>query len=166
MTSTHARRLAAAAALALVIGGLAACGGDDDEAGEATEEEAAGGLEADPAGGELAAYCSAELGLEAAAAGADFESDPAGAASSVLETAQAARELAPEEVAPLLDDGIAVLQGVADGGDPAAMQDFDSTPIHAYDLENCGWESSEVTATDYAFEGLPAEIPAGPTASR
>jgi hypothetical protein len=163
MISPHARRLAAAAALALAIGGLAACGGDDDDtAGEATEDEAGGGLEADPAGGELAAYCSAELTLEAASASADFEGDPAGAAGSLLETAQASRDLAPEEVAPLLDEGIAVLQGVADGGDPAAMESFDFTPVHTYDLENCGWESSEVTAKDFAFEGLPAEIPAGP----
>ena len=78
----------------------------------------------------------------------------------MLETAQASRDLAPEEVAPLLDEGIAVLQGVADGGDPAAMESFDFTPVHTYDLENCGWESSEVTAKDFAFEGLPADIPA------
>ena len=92
-------------------------------------------------------------------AGADFEGDPAGAAGSLLETAQASRDLAPEEVAPLLDEGIAVLQGVADGGDPAAMES-DFTPVHTYDLENCGWESSEVTAKDFASRDCrPTSLP-------
>ena len=79
----------------------------------------------------------------------------------MLETAQAARELAPEEVAPLLDDGIAVLQGVADGGDPAAMQDFDSTPIHAYDLENCAVGVVGGDRHGLRLRGAAAEIPTG-----
>ena len=100
---------------------------------------------------------SAELTLEAASAGASRATP--GTAGSLLETAQASRDLAPEEVAPLLDEGIAVLQGVADGGDPAAMESFDFTPVHTYDLENCGWESSEVTAKDFAVRGTAGRHP-------
>jgi hypothetical protein len=163
MRPTHAGRLAGAAALALLVGGLAACGGDDDGdggdnagGGAATTTEAAGG------GGELAAYCSAEVDLETTSASVDFEGDPAGAAASILEKATVARDLAPDDVVPLFDEGIATLQSVVDGGDPAALEAFDPSRIHAFDLENCGWETSEVTATEYAFEGIPDEVPAGP----
>lgn len=32
---------------------------------------------------------------------------------------------------------------------------------HAYDLANCGWKKVEVTAVEYAFQGIPATIEKG-----
>jgi len=38
-----------------------------------------------------------------------------------------------------------------------------SGTVHAYDVDNCGWNVVDVAASNYAFDGLPDELPAGET---
>jgi hypothetical protein len=170
---TRPRRYAAVASLALLVGGLAACGdddggGDDAQAGaEGTEGggtgTTAGGLEAQPAGGELDAYCTAVVDLEATAALNDPSGDPVAFAEAMLEPATTVQEVAPDEVEPVVADGVAILQQVVDTGDPTGLQGLEQTtaPLHEFDVDNCGWEVSDVTMADYSFAGLPDELAAG-----
>lgn len=173
------RRVAALAIAALTL--LAACGDDDDN------EEASGGTttteaddtssttEAEGDGGDVEAYCDAELTLETTPEpDIDFE------ALSPEEQAEAAKQFASEnmrpaadavlEVAPPeLEEHFAVLDAalteVEETGDFSQFESPEFTEaqaaVHEYDLENCGWESVEVTAIDYGFEGIPTTVPTG-----
>ena len=175
-TPSRGRRLAAAASIALVVGGLAACGGDDDEG--ATDDAQAGaegsdgttGTTAAPAsadgaaGGDVEAYCSAVVTLEhTAALGNGPDVDPAAFAETLVEPATAVLEVAPDEVAPAVADGVAILEGVVDSGDPSGLEELEAAtaPMHEIDIENCAWEVTDVTAADYSFAGIDDEMAAG-----
>jgi uncharacterized cupredoxin-like copper-binding protein len=62
---------------------------------------------------------------------------------------------------------MALVEELAATGDGSLLESGEATQItataHAFDLANCGWESIAVTATNYAFDGLPAEVEAGVT---
>jgi hypothetical protein len=164
---SRGRRLAAAASIALLVGGLAACG-DDDEGADDAQAGAEGTDDATPttgapAGGDLAAYCDATLELEQVAATSDPSADPVAFAEQLLPRATAVQDAAPDEVAPTVADGVAILQEVADTGDPSGLEGLEAAtaPLHEFDLENCGWEVAEVTAADFSFDGIGAELAAG-----
>ena len=167
--STRLRVLAVLCCLSLVA---VACGDDDDEAtataDETTTTAAEGEGEAEGADSE---YCrlSAEMNEQ------DGPPSP--------EQLEALREAAPEEIkaeADVVVDAFVAAEG--DFGkvfsDPAVEENLGA--IEEYDAEVCGIDNGgeedepdtepiegaqvvPVTAVDFAFEGLPAEIPAGPT---
>jgi len=139
--------------------GLSGCGDDDD------------------GDGDVEAYCEDTLAIETIPEpDIDFES------MSEEEQAEAAKEFASEELVPLaekiqanapeeiaddIDTLVAAVDEIAETGDfgvfDSAETEEASDNAHAFDLANCGWESSEVTAREYEFEGVAAEYEAGPT---
>jgi hypothetical protein len=169
-----------AAVLTLSLLG-AACGGDDDEdaatdapattAGETSDGTAAAGA----AGGDTGEFCDAALALETAPSPPFSDEGPEAEAAAIAGWAgETIQPLAAEAVATApaeLEEALATMSGAVDAmavdGDTAA---FDSPEFaaadaeaHAWEMDNCGWASQEVTTVDYAFEGLPDEMPAGPT---
>ena len=167
MTITQRRRhpqrwwagLAVVVALSLVG---AACGDDDDAA--ATDDTPAADSGSDTtaaAGGDNAAFCQARVDLEAQF-GAD-QPDVA-AITAILEDFQAA---APADLAENVTGLSEALAGAAESGDdpsqdPAFVENID--PIDQFVLAECGFETVEVSAKEYSFEGMPATIPAGTVA--
>jgi hypothetical protein len=98
-------------------------------------------------------YCQAHLDAEAAATSGDPElTGPA------FEAALAA---IPDDLRP-------ALQTVIDSGGDPTNPDFD--PAYAQILDylsaECGFAELEVLATDYAYGGIPEDVPAGPTIMR
>ena len=137
--------------------GLSGCG-DDDEV-------------------DVEAYCEDTLAIETIPEpDIDFES------MSEEEQAEAAKKFASEDLQPLakkiqanapeeisgdIDTLVAAVDEVAETGNFGVFDSAETAEAgddaHAFDLANCGWESSEVTAKDYEFEGVAAEYEAGPT---
>lgn len=142
MTHHHARRLVVAIAVAAVACpvGLAAAGT------EPTPSEPA------PAAADAMSYCTAHLALEAAMS----SGDPAMIGPAV----NAVTESAPAEIADAL--AVAIESGQTDGPPtPEFVEAYGA--VTAWVSENCGFASLDVLATDYAFGGIPDEVPAGPT---
>jgi hypothetical protein len=163
------RGVVAAAVVALLAAG---CSDDDDDGGALTDQPGETTTSASAAGagdGAADAYCAAETELEllpppdssdtaALAAWAGSVAKPA-----VLEVTQVAQD----ELTSDLGAVTAALDQLIDTGDSAALSDPGyveaAARIHEYDLANCGWTRVDVTATEYAFEGIPEELPAGVT---
>ena len=159
------RRRGLTVVLAAVLSmGVAGCGDDDDdtEAGGADTTEAA-------AGGGVEEYCERIGVLETLPQPeADFES------MSPEQLRDFAKNYVTEEVQPLVEDlkphipdeiradanvVIAGFDEVAASGDFQALEDDQEVQaaelrIHEFDLENCGWGSSEVEGLDYAYKGV------------
>jgi hypothetical protein len=170
------RSVRVAVAAATVAGlVLAACGDDDED--DATTDEAAGESAAASGGdSELGAYCDAVVALEMAPEPeVDFET------ATPEEQAEALKAYAAETLRPLADDvaaaapeevtaDVETLRGALDQmaatGDPAGWDAPEaaaaSDRVHDFDLESCEWTTSDVVTTDYAFGGVPDELPAGP----
>ena len=178
-------------ALALVAG-VAACGGDDadEETGSAsgsasapaddtttTEgDEGEGDGDGEEASGDVEAYCDATLEIEtipepqfdeSATPEEQAETAKTFAAEEMQPLAQEIQEVAPEEIAADIEILVGAVDELAETGDfegvfgqPEVEEASDNA--HAFDLENCGWEQTDVTAVDYAFEGLPETLPTGP----
>jgi hypothetical protein len=163
------RGLAAVAIVALIAAGC----GDDDESDSSSGGAAPAGA---PAGSDVDTYCDAVLGMETAPEpDIDFET------ATPEEQAAAIRSYATDVIQPLVADAVAaapdeiaaegeVASGafaeMAETGDPSVMEQPDTAAafdtLHAFELENCGWTRQDVTATEYAFAGLPDELAAGP----
>ena len=151
-----------AAGLALA---LAACG-DDGTAGPAgtsprvTDPAATGTPATGPAtttepqvttaASDPSAFCRAELEVETAIMN---EADPSAAISAAVAAA-------PPDVAPALDTVLAEFQ--ANGGESEAFDEAYGEMVD-WMKGNCGYGTIEATATEYAFAGIPEEVPAGPT---
>ena len=172
MTTRHggrARRiaLACAAALTLVLGACGDSDGNGDASGDSSEQAA---------GGDVEAYCEAELEIETIgepdidfenaseeeqqAAAKEFATD------ELLPKAKAVQEEAPEEIKTDVDTLVAAIEEAAETGDFAAFEEDDEikaaeAKLHEFDLENCGWTSADVEAVDYAFNGLDDSYDAG-----
>jgi hypothetical protein len=174
-----------AAVVTAALLGLAACGDDDepdarpdaDDGTEAEAEPAGSSGDSDSGdGSDTDAYCAATLALETAP---PPDVDFATATPEQLTAAMKAyasdvmRPLADEVIATApaeLDDEIQVLDAALDEMAATGEDAFETPEVsaaadaaHAYDLATCGWETVDVTATDYAFDGVPEELPAGPT---
>jgi hypothetical protein len=169
MTRFSRQRTITAALIGLAI--VAAACGDDDEA--SSEAETA------------AAVSSAEgAAAEGAAAGADGSADLGAYCNTffAIEAAFNADEPDPAEIGPLLDDiaaehpaevgeHVTVMVDAArqavETGDTAGFETPEFAAAEpaagAYNFENCPGEKGEVQAVDYAFEGIPDELPAGQT---
>jgi hypothetical protein len=71
----------------------------------------------------------------------------------------------PDEIQPDVDKLLAIAHEGAATGDPATLSSPDlrnsDRNIDQYMLQQCGYESVQVTATDNAYQGLPDTLPAG-----
>lgn len=141
-------------ALFLAAAGLGACGDDGDAASPTTTTSpptstTAGAAEevstADPT-----AFCEAELAAEAAIAGEAPDADA---------KVDAMIELAPDEIRSSVEDAMANAESGA--GDPAFDEPYGE--VMAFLVDRCDAHEQAVTLTDDGFDGLPAEIEAGPT---
>ena len=172
--SHRLRMLAALTCLSLVA---VACGDDDDEATAAGDETTTTAAEGEGAAeGADSEYCRLAAEMD------EQEAPP------TIEQLEALRDVKPEEIATEID--IVVDAFVAADGDfgkafsdPAVEENLG--PIEEYEADVCGvggdddeGEEGEdepetepiegaqvipVTGVDFAFQGIPAEIPAGPT---
>jgi uncharacterized cupredoxin-like copper-binding protein len=159
---TSWRRAGALAAVAVLAVGVGACGDDDDDASTDTTASAA---EADPA-----AYCDALLEFNGKVMQTEIDED-----SSADDVKAAGEELAPlfqtmadnapasvaDDVADLNDRAI---QPLLEGEGEAFNADdtFEAyTAVVDRSADECDLEPLAVTAVDYAFQGVPASIPAG-----
>ena len=167
ITTRRRRRALALATVALLAAGLSACGDDD-------EDDAAGG---DVAAGDLTTYCEKTFEIETIGEpDIDFESASeeemqeaakSFAGDDLLPLAREIEEAAPQEIAADIEVLVAAVEDVAETGNFEAFETEEAaaagTRAHEFDLENCDWNVAEVTAVDYAFEGVQASYPAGPT---
>ena len=175
MHSNARRWLATGLAVVALGAGLGACGDDDDD--DVAASGSASGSEAE-ADGTLATYCEKTVQIETAPdPEVDWET------ASEEEIATAIKSYANDTLLPIADDikanapeeiadDIALLHAavvkVADTGD---FEGAFETPevsaaedrVHEHDLEACGWTVVDVTATNYAFEGIPDELEAKTT---
>jgi hypothetical protein len=155
--------VAVAAGLAL---GAAACSDDDGGGGEASTQEADGATTTTAAAGLSTAACDAYVALSQAVANVP-EGPDAGAfiESEALPQIQILADEAPDELA---DAGQTMLEiGTAAVDDPAQFDDPDAEAAY---LEyggavhtGCGFESVDVSAVEYEYQGLPESASPGTT---
>jgi hypothetical protein len=177
---TKTRRFTAVA-LVVAMAALVGCGGDDEDASSASASGSGSGSTAedeDQAAGEgdLETYCAKSAEIEILLNGEpeiDFETASpeeiaealksfAGQGVPIAEEIQAS---VPEENRENVDVLVAALSEVAETGE---FEAFESPEVeaagdadHTYAIEQCGWNVVDVTATNYAFDGIDAEMPAG-----
>ena len=155
-------RMMRVAAAGLAITAIASACGDDG----------------DDSAGDMSDYCAASLALETAPEpDIDFETATpeeitAATKSFATETfiplAERLQETAADEVMDDIDIGMAALHDLAESGDFEASLgtpevDAALDRLHAHDLETCEWNTVDVTAADYAFQGVPSELDSGVT---
>ena len=174
----HRRLVAPTTALLALTLGLAACGDDaeDDDAagvptttaGEETTSTAADGVA-------VASFCDALLDVDAA-----FNQGPDVDETATEEEIQAALQEFSATVEPLVqevqtaapaeiqEDVDLVAELIREGlstGDESIFEsdDFEAadTNIDEFALEECPFETVEITGVDYAFEGVPASVGTG-----
>jgi hypothetical protein len=158
----HVIAVGAAAVLA-----LGACAGDDDDDASVSDS----GTEADEPTGEpddAAVFCDAiaEVGLSVSI-GEGYEGiDPSLAA---------AEDAAPDEISADVttmaeENRAQVAAGPPPEGEPPVLPSDEffvaATSVGDYMADNCGYPVIDVTATDYAFDGIPADAEAGKTLIR
>jgi hypothetical protein len=149
----HLMRLvvAAAAATSLAIGAASAAAATT----EPPTDTASMGTEAAPPGGgssaaDMVAFCEAEVAVEVAAG----SEDPSALGPAIEALAAAA----PEDARPLVD---AVIANAENTDSPEFAAAYSA--LIDYLKANCGFAELDVQAQEYAFVGIPEEVPAGPT---
>jgi len=150
-------RAAACGAVVLLAG--TGCGG------RATEDEPAPGASEETT--RLAQYCAKTIEIEEtfarefpAVVQAPPEEMPAAVkkvAGVVLPLFESVVAVAPEPVKGDVEQILGVIRTAAETGDASG---FDTSRdvekrVHAYALATCDWERSDVTASEYAFAGVP-----------
>lgn len=156
----------------------AGCGGaDTDQAAEEqkSEQRAPTTGTSEVAAADLATFCEKELALEVSFKDyPDVESLPEEEQAEEIKAFY--RSIQPledevEAVAPAeLDDEIRVLRASVDEAAATGDESLSETPeweqalrsAHSFVLENCGRNRVDVTATDYAFSGVPETLESGP----
>ncbi len=166
MSRTFTRAAAAAAAAVLTLG-VAACGDDDDatDATDATVDENAAA--ADPA-----AFCDAVVDFNSAVFATEIEQDTPeeeiiAAGEELAPLFATIADNAPEALADTASELNDTVQPLLDGDAEAFNQDstFETyTGFLSGAIESCDFDAVGVTAVDYAFEDVPATIPAGTVA--
>ncbi len=167
-------KLTAAAASALLVLGVAACGDDDEPetttdttvepTDDTTEDTSA------PAEGDNAAFCDAIVEFNGVVLSVEIdesssEEDIKAAGEELAPMFAEIAENAPADLADLangLNDD--VIQPLTEGDAEGFNQDatFETyTELVGGAVEACGFEKTPITAVDYAFEGVPASLPAG-----
>jgi hypothetical protein len=153
------RSLTAGAYVLVLAAGLAACGGDDDDdaSDSGSGSEAASVDTCDD-------YLAADTALDAMfSTEAPDEIMAAYEASGVAPNLDALEANPPEEVADEVTAVAGAIRELGETGDAAAIEEVDPAPTSAYYFENCDFETIAVTASEYAFDGIPDELAAGVT---
>ncbi len=171
-------------AAAILVGGFAACGDDDEETqagnGSTTNSTDADGstttteadasttsTEADASTTEAAtaAFCEPAIAVYDIPVPMEDSGEPV--KEYATKVAAAYEEIIPslpEEAKADAESARDQFTEVAETGDPGDLQPgLDGATVAAV-IESCGVESYNVTMEDYAFEGIPDTIPAGPAA--
>ena len=175
-TRRRLARLSVAGALVLVAG---ACGDDDDddagsEAPSTTAAEQPADDEGDNGGdgaaaGDADAYCTALVEFNSAVFEVQLEDgateeDILAAGEQLTPLFDEVEANAPEELAGTAAE-LGESIGALNEGDATAFNAEETSSTYftmvADSLETCGLDPIEVTAVDYAFEGVPETIPAG-----
>jgi len=164
------RGAVAATTAAVLVLGLAACGDDDDTDAERAPAADDGGA----AEGDNAAFCDAIVEFNGMVMNVEIDDT-----SSEDEITAAGEELAaafepvvdgaPEELSGAANTIDGALQDLAQGDGEAFNSDdtFSTyTDLAAGAIDECGFETVDVEGVDYAFEGVPATVPAGTVAFR
>jgi hypothetical protein len=148
--------------------GLGACGDDDDE--DSTGTDATTGSE-QSAAADGADFCDAAVAVDDAnlgvANGEATEEDVEAAFETAIDTA-------PDEIADAVQTMVTETREATaaaaeapegEGPPPIPGDEFftSSVEVGGYLAENCGFETLDVTASEYAFEGIPESVPAGRT---
>jgi len=147
--------------------GLAACG-DDDDSGDAAEttDSADGDQVADDA-----AFCDAVVEFNSLVSQVDIsedstEEDIAAAGETLSSSMQTIEDEAPDSLSDSATELNSAIQDLA-GGDPTAFNEdatFETyTEFIEGSVEACDFNGIDVTATDYAYDGIPEEMEAGTT---
>lgn len=88
-------------------------------------------------------------------------------ASQILPLGEEAQRIAPPEIKTDIDLLVGTTRTLSQSGDLRVFEQPNVTVaeqrVHAYDLQNCGWKRVDVAGVDYAFQGLPQTLAAGPT---
>ncbi|HSH23369.1 MAG TPA: hypothetical protein VK975_04825 [Acidimicrobiales bacterium] len=159
-----------------VLSLTAACGDSaDDEAAGPTSTSATSAAPSPTA--DVGEYCATALEIETVPE-PDIDFESASEEEIAAAVKQQAQEVylplaedveasAPDEIAADVDTLVAAVEELATTGDFETT--FESPEVvaaeervHAFDLANCGWEQVDVTAVDYAFQGIAGSYPAGP----
>jgi len=159
-------KVTAAAAAALLVLGVAACGDDDDETTTTTEGAAA------PVEGDGAAFCDALVDFNSAVNNIELdetssEEDIKAVGEEIAPMFDTVAENAPDAVADLADELNATVQPLLEGDAEAFNADgtFETyTEFLGDSVGTCDFNSVDVSAVDYAFEGAPDTVAAGTVA--
>jgi hypothetical protein len=158
------RRLVKVGAVTAVFAlglGLAGCGDDSDD-------DASTG-DTTPTAADPAAYCDALIDFNGAVfqydINPDSSKDDVTAAGQVLAPKfQKVADNAPADLSDTADELNDSVQGLLDGDAEAFSADatFEKyTSLMSDSIDECDFPVTDVTAVDYAFEGLPATFDAG-----
>jgi hypothetical protein len=167
--SKHAR---AAAALIAVAAFLAAGCGDDDDA--ATSPPASGSDDELSSAGAAPAdseFCGAAVAVDAAGIGLESGATTADDLEQALQAAEGSAPASISGAVATMTTEARNLMAQAnanqseDGPEPIPSDEFytASVDVGGYLSDNCGFETLDVTATNYRFDGIPATVPAGTT---
>lgn len=160
--------------------GLVACGDDDEAATATSTTETTTTTTAADGRGEVTAFCNAVVAIDTtvttAAPGPQLEGAPPEEVQAALEEFAetleplfvVVEESAPQEVSSDTRTLARLSREALTTGDDSVFETQEFTDADAnvddFMLANCGFEEVEVTAVDYAFEGVPDSVPAGPVA--
>lgn len=165
------------AVAALLLGPVAGCSSDSTSEGavDPTSTTRAGG-DAGTGKANLSAYCDATSAVQLYFNDfPDVEGLPKDEASVVLKEfifaaeplLQDLEESLPADVAGPVGTVVQLTRKVKGTGDPEAMasESFAAAraEAHEFDRVSCDWNQADVVATEYTFDGIPAEGPSGLT---
>ncbi len=167
--------------LLVMLAATTACSGAAGSATAASPPSAppsASTVAASPTGSDrTAAVCSAWVDSDAAAAKVLLNAELGAGAPEQIQTivkdfwtAQqpilASMQPAPEPINADVEKLLALAQHGAATGDPATLTSADlqtaDRNIDQYMLRSCGYPHLQITATDHAYQGIPATIGSGP----
>lgn len=146
-------RIVALAATVMLLAG--ACGGEatDDQAQQPGADETA--LVSNDT------FCDAYVGVEAGVFAASAGGDP----GDLEQTVATAEENAPEDLSEQVDVVVSGVRKALEDEDDSAFQSDEfgdaDEELDQWVAGNCGFESVDITAVDYAFEGVPDTLEAG-----
>ncbi|MGH9190490.1 MAG: hypothetical protein ACRD0Q_10735 [Acidimicrobiales bacterium] len=172
------RRLVFGLGLALLLG---ACGGGTSDEASTTTTEAAGATTTRATSTRLAAACKADVAITRGfnqvfsdlpfpegdePPSVDFKAKlKAGYAQHLAAPLAEFQANAPAEITTEANEAIAVVKRFADSGDFMLVDNDEFNAkvdkIDAYMYGNCDGTKQAVTAVDYGYTGLPAQITAG-----
>lgn len=142
---------------AAVLLTAAACGGDDGDDSAAAPSAAA----EETAAESNEAFCEAVVAAETQVLAASSGGDPSG----IEELLATAEDTVPPELEEQMGVVAATVREALETRDDRAFESEEFSQneeeVDQWVADNCGFEQIDVTAVDYAFQGVPETIPAG-----